>query len=57
MGMQIIYISGKASYAQQLFRTQPLDFLQHFAICPGDVTKELEALAKMMDFDYYYIGE
>jgi L-arabinose isomerase len=30
---------------------------QHFAICPGDVTKELEALAKMMDFDYYYIGE
>ena len=27
MGMQIIYISGKASYAQQLFRTQPLDFL------------------------------
>ena len=30
---------------------------QHFAICPGDVTKELEALAKMMDVDYYYIGE
>ncbi len=27
MAMQIIYISGKASYAQQLFRTQPLDFL------------------------------
>lgn len=27
MSMQIIYISGKASYAQQLFRTQPLDFL------------------------------
>lgn len=27
MGMQIIYISGKATYAQQLFRTQPLDFL------------------------------
>lgn len=27
IGMQIIYISGKASYAQQLFRTQPLDFL------------------------------
>jgi DNA-binding LytR/AlgR family response regulator len=27
MGMQIIYISGKASYAWQLFRTQPLDFL------------------------------
>lgn len=27
MNMQIIYISGRASYAQQLFRTQPLDFL------------------------------
>lgn len=27
MGLQIVYISGKASYAQQLFRTQPLDFL------------------------------
>lgn len=25
--MQIIYISGKASYAQRLFKTQPLDFL------------------------------
>ena len=25
--MQIIYISGKASYAQELFRTQPMDFL------------------------------
>lgn len=30
---------------------------QHFAICPGNVTKELKALAKMMDFDYYFIGE
>lgn len=27
MGLQIIYISGKASYALQLFKTQPLDFL------------------------------
>ncbi len=25
--MQIVYISGKTSYAQQLFKTQPLDFL------------------------------
>lgn len=25
--MQIIYISGKSSYAQQLFKTQPMDFL------------------------------
>lgn len=27
MGMQIVYISGKSSYAQQLFKTQPMDFL------------------------------
>lgn len=27
MGMQIVYISGKSFYAQQLFKTQPLDFL------------------------------
>lgn len=27
MRLQIVYISGKASYAQQLFRTQPLDFM------------------------------
>ena len=26
-GMQIVYISGKPSYARQLFKTQPLDFL------------------------------
>lgn len=26
-GMQIVYISGKESYAQQLFKTQPLEFL------------------------------
>lgn len=26
-GMQIIYISGEASYAQKLFKTQPMDFL------------------------------
>ncbi|MBQ4530901.1 MAG: response regulator transcription factor [Lachnospiraceae bacterium] len=26
-GMQIIYISGKQSYAPQLFKTQPMDFL------------------------------
>ena len=25
--VQIVYISGKAAYAQQLFKTQPLDFL------------------------------
>ena len=27
LGLQLVYISGKSSYAQQLFKTQPLDFL------------------------------
>lgn len=27
-GMQIVYISGKTSYARELFKTQPLDFLE-----------------------------
>lgn len=27
MGLQLIYISGQPSYAQQLFKTQPMDFL------------------------------
>lgn len=26
-GIQLVYISGKSSYAQQLFKTQPMDFL------------------------------
>lgn len=26
-GMQIIYISGESSYAQRLFKSQPMDFL------------------------------
>lgn len=38
--MQIIYISAKASYAQELFQTQPMDFL----IKPVDQSAIKEAL-------------
>ncbi|HBA68466.1 MAG TPA: DNA-binding response regulator [Lachnospiraceae bacterium] len=63
--MQIIYISGIASYAQQLFKTQPMDFL----IKPITQTKiddsldlALKLLGRNMDKfkfqygrDYYYL--
>ncbi|MDE5589625.1 MAG: LytTR family DNA-binding domain-containing protein [Acetatifactor sp.] len=65
MGMQIIYISGKASYAQQLFRTQPLDFLVK-PISQSRIRDVLEAAVRVLkkknkrfEFrqgkDYYYI--
>ena len=65
MGMQIIYISGKASYAQQLFKTQPLDFLVK-PISQSQVRDVLEMALRVMkrkkerfEFqqgkDYYYV--
>ena len=65
MGMQIIYISGKASYAQQLFKTQPLDFLVK-PISQGQIRDVLEMAFRVMkkkkerfEFqqgkDYYYV--
>ena len=65
MGMQIIYISGKASYAQQLFKTQPLDFLVK-PISQSQIKDLLEIAFKVMkkkkerfEFqqgkDYYYV--
>ena len=65
MGMQIIYISGKASYAQQLFKTQPLDFLVK-PISKSQVRDVLEMALRVMkkkkerfEFqqgkDYYYV--
>lgn len=65
MGMQIIYISGKASYAQQLFKTQPLDFLVK-PISKSQISGVLETAFKIMkrknekfEFrqgkDYYYV--
>lgn len=65
MGMQIIYISGKASYARQLFKTQPLDFLVK-PISQSQIRDVLEMALRVMkrkkekfEFqqgkDYYYV--
>lgn len=65
MGMQIIYISGKASYARQLFKTQPLDFLVK-PISQSQIRDVLDMALKVMkrkkekfEFqqgkDYYYV--
>ncbi len=47
MGMQIIYISGKASYARQLFKTQPLDFLVK-PISQDQINDVLETALRMI---------
>ena len=63
--MQIIYISGKQSYAQQLFKVQPMDFI----VKPIEEEKIEETLAlalkivgrntKRFEFqlgkEYYYV--
>ena len=63
--MQIVYISGKASYAQSLFKTQPLDFLVK-PIDQSQINEVLELAAKILGRnetkfayqsgrDYFYI--
>lgn len=65
MGMQIVYISGKASYARQLFKTQPLDFLVK-PVTKGQISDVMETALKVLrrknekfEFrqgkDYYYV--
>lgn len=65
IGIQIIYISGKASYAQQLFKTQPLDFLVK-PISKSQISDVLETAFRIIkrknekfEFrwgkDYYYV--
>ena len=65
MGMQIIYISGKASYARQLFKTQPLDFLVK-PVTKEQISDVIETALKVLkrknekfEFrqgkDYYYV--
>lgn len=65
MGMQIIYISGRASYARQLFKTQPLDFLVK-PISQSQISDVLEMAFRILkrknekfEFrqgrDYYYV--
>ncbi|MDE5698615.1 MAG: LytTR family DNA-binding domain-containing protein [Lachnospiraceae bacterium] len=65
MGLQIVYISGKASYAQQLFKTQPLDFLvkpilqaqidEVMDMALKIATKRNARFAFQQGKDYYYI--
>ncbi len=65
-GMQIIYISGNSSYAQELFKTQPMDFLvkpitaQQIEEALDLAIKLLEKNAERFEFqngrDYYYIS-
>lgn len=65
MRLQIIYISGSASYAQQLFKTQPLDFLVK-PILQGQINEVMDLAFKIIKKknerfelqhgkDYYYI--
>ncbi len=64
--MQIIYISGKSSYAQELFKTQPMDFLvkpitqQQIDDALQLGVKLLEKNAQKFEFqngrDHYYIA-
>jgi DNA-binding LytR/AlgR family response regulator len=46
-GMQIVYISSHATYAQQLFKTQPLDFLVK-PIADADIRAVLELAIKII---------
>ena len=65
MGMQIVYISGKSSYAQQLFQTQPLDFLVKpisrerisdvLDMALRIIKKKKERFAFRQGKDYYYV--
>lgn len=66
IGMQIIYISGKASYAQQLFKTQPLDFLvkpisqEQIKEVMDEAIKIIERKNRKFKFqqgkEYYYVS-
>lgn len=66
MGLQIIYISGKASYALQLFKTQPMDFLvkpilqEHIDHVMDMAIKIIKKRNERFEFrqgkDYYYIA-
>lgn len=64
-GMQIVYISGKASYAQQLFKMQPLDFLikpisqkqinEVMETAVRMISRKKERLAFQQGKEYYYV--
>lgn len=46
--MQIIYISGEASYARRLFKTQPMDFLVK-PITQQQIDNSVELAVKILD--------
>ena len=67
MGLQIIYISGKSSYALQLFKTQPMDFLVK-PIGQEQIDHTIETAVKIINRkrerfefqqgkDYYYVQQ
>ena len=66
MRLQIIYISGKASYAMQLFKTQPMDFLvkpiqqEHIDHAMDRALKIIQKRKEKFEFrqgkDYYYLA-
>ena len=63
--MQIIYISGKANYAQSLFKTQPMDFLvkplkleqiqEAFTLAVEILSKGTARFEFHIGKDYYYM--
>lgn len=65
IGMQIVYISGKASYAQSLFKTQPMDFLvkpilksqidETMEMAIRIIKKKNERFEFQLGKDYYYV--
>ena len=65
-GMQIIYISGESSYAQRLFKSQPMDFLvkpitqQQIEDSLALAVKLIEKSTEKFEFQngrvYYYIS-
>ena len=65
MGMQIVYISGKSSYALQLFKTQPIDFLvkpislkqiyEVMDIAVRIINRKKEKFEFQQGKDYYYV--
>lgn len=64
--IQIIYISGKANYAQNLFKTQPMDFLikplkieqieEVFVIAMKIISKGMEKFEFQIGRSHYFIS-
>lgn len=67
MGMQLIYISGKSSYAMQLFKTQPLEFLvkpitfeqmtESMNLAIKIIRKKQERFEFQQGKDHYYVSQ